>query len=112
MKFLKAKISMQYSVFSIQSLKKEKGIIIAFLITLLAFSSSFAQFEIPKKPDIQTSVYDYANLLSPAEKSSLEEKLIKYSDTTTTQIVVAIINSTNGEEIKYLGAQWGHAWGI
>ena len=27
-------------------------------------------------------------------------------------IVVAIINSTDGEDINYLGAQWGQAWGI
>jgi len=73
---------------------------------------SFAQFDIPKKPDFQTSVYDYINLLSSSEKSALEQKLIKYSDTTSTQIVVAIIGSTNGEDIDYLGAQWGHAWGI
>ena len=43
----------------------------------------------------------------PSEKSNLEEKLIKYSDTTSTQIVVAIISSTKGENINYLGATMG-----
>jgi uncharacterized protein len=71
-----------------------------------------AQFKIPKKPDFQTSVYDYSNLLSASEKSSLEEKLIKYSDTTSTQIVIAVINSTEGEDINYLGANWLTEWGI
>ncbi len=103
---------MHYPTFSIQSFKKKKNIISAFLITLFAFSFSFAQYDIPKKPDVQTSVYDYSNLLSPSEKSSLEEKLITYSDTTSTQIVIAVINSTNGENINYLGAQWGQEWGI
>ncbi|WP_243652163.1 TPM domain-containing protein [Mariniflexile fucanivorans] len=82
------------------------------LITILSFSFSYAQFEIPEKPDFQTSVYDYINLFSPAEKSSLEEKLIKYSDTTSTQIVIATINSSEGENIDYLGTKWAHAWGI
>ncbi|MBP0903214.1 TPM domain-containing protein [Mariniflexile gromovii] len=82
------------------------------LITILSFSFSYAQFEIPKKPEFQTSVYDYVNLLTPSQKSSLEEKLIKYSDTTSTQIVIATINSTEGENIDYLGAKWAHAWGI
>ena len=73
------------------------------------------QFEIPEKPisiDDQTSVYDYIKLLSEGQKKALEEKLIRYSDSTSTQIVVAIINSTEGENINYLGAQWGHEWGI
>ncbi len=73
---------------------------------------SHAQFEIPYKPEFQTSVYDYINLLTPTKKRSLEQKLIKYSDTTSTQIVIAIINSTQGENINYLGAQWGQKWGI
>nr|WP_317039092.1 TPM domain-containing protein [Winogradskyella sediminis] len=72
-----------------------------------------AQYNIPEKPKFQTSVYDdEIKLLSPSEKSSLEQKLIRYSDSTSTQIVIAIISSTNGEYINYLGAQWGEAWGI
>ena len=88
-----------------------------FLITcfaLLSFGNVSAQFDIPEIPEFQTSVYDYyePNLLSPTEKSALENKLIKYSDTTSTQIVVVIIPSTKGEYINYLGAQWLTKWGI
>lgn len=72
----------------------------------------YAQFTIPEKPEFQTSVYDYINLLGASEKSNLESKLIRYSDTTSTQIVVAIISSTEGENINYLGAKWGEKWGI
>ncbi|MBR9998523.1 MAG: TPM domain-containing protein [Cyclobacteriaceae bacterium] len=61
---------------------------------------------------METSVYDYIGLLDDAEKSALEDKLVKYSDTTSTQIVMAIISSTEGENINYLGAQWGEEWGI
>ncbi|MGG8496639.1 TPM domain-containing protein [Tenacibaculum sp. TC6] len=87
--------------------------ILALLLAVFFTQVLFAQeFEIPKKPDFQTSVYDYIGLLSPGEKTKLEEKLIKYSDTTSTQIVVAIINSTEGEEIGYLATNWAHAWGI
>ncbi|TNJ42577.1 TPM domain-containing protein [Tamlana fucoidanivorans] len=82
------------------------------LLWLGITSVVFAQFDIPKKPEFQTSVYDYVNLLSSAEKKQLEQKLIKYSDTTSTQIVLAIISSTKGENINYLGANWGQAWGI
>lgn len=86
--------------------------ILLFAIGMLCIQMVHAQFKIPKKPDFQTSVYDYGNLLSPSQKSDLENKLIKYSDTTSTQIVIAIINSTEGENINFLGAQWGQEWGI
>lgn len=103
---------MQYPVFSIQSIIKQKNIIISLVIILFGFVSSYAQFKIPEKPKLQTSVYDYISLLASSQKRNLEQKLIKYSDTTSTQIVIAIISSTNGENINYLGAQWGHEWGI
>lgn len=73
---------------------------------------ALAQFQIPEKPQLETSVYDYINLLAESQKKSLEQKLIRYSDSTSTQIVVAIISSTEGENITYLGANWGQKWGI
>lgn len=84
------------------------------ILSLLLVSSSIAlaQYEIPPVPELQTSVYDEISLLSPSQKNTLEDKLIRYSDTTSTQIVVVIINSTEGEYINYLGAQWGEKWGI
>jgi len=71
-----------------------------------------AQFTIPEKPSFQTSVYDYANVLSADEKTQLEEKLIRYSDSTSTQIVVITIESLQGEDIGILTPKWGQTWGI
>lgn len=86
------------------------------LLTLFLFfcASVFGQFEIPDVPKEQTSVYDDAsvNLLSTTQEKALEQKLIRYSDSTSTQIVIAIISSTKGEDINFLGAQWGQKWGI
>lgn len=72
----------------------------------------YAQFDIPKKPAKQTSVYDYASVLNDSEKSQLEQKLVKYSDTTTTQIVVVTIETLRGESIGQLTPKWAHEWGI
>ena len=82
------------------------------LIAFLCVSFSWGQFAIPEKPQKQTSVYDYVNLLQVSQSRALEQKLIRYSDSTSTQIVVAIISSTEGENINFLGAQWGQKWGI
>jgi len=92
-----------------------KHIALRFVIVLCLMSTIgvFAQYEIPPVPKFQTSIYDDdIKLLSATEKASLEQKLIRYSDTTSTQIVVIIISSTKGEYINYLGAQWGEKWGI
>ena len=63
-----------------------KGSLFFFLLCGPAFG--LAQYDIPEKPKEQTSVYDYVNLLPEQQKRSLEQKLIRYSDSTSTQIVI------------------------
>jgi uncharacterized protein len=82
------------------------------ILFLLVFGFGYSQFQIPEKPSKQKAVYDYINLLSSAQQNSLSQKLKHYADSTSTQIVIAIISSTEGESINYLGAQWGQKWGI
>lgn len=82
------------------------------LLFLCFWTVSQAQFNIPDKPSEQTSIYDNVGLFSKSQSEALEQKLIRYSDSTSTQIVIAIINSTEGENITYLGANWGEKWGI
>lgn len=84
----------------------------AIIVFVLLAQVSFAQFDIPKKPSFQTSVYDYANLLGASEKTQLEAKLIRYSDSTSTQIVVITIESLKNEEVLQLATKWGQAWGF
>jgi uncharacterized protein len=89
-----------------------------FLYIILVFISSItavqAQFKIPEKPSDsqQVFLYDYAAILPDAQEKALNIKLKRYADATSTQIVFAIINSSNGEELDVLGAQWGQEWGI
>jgi len=92
--------------------KINNSIFLKLLVCFLFTQISFAQFTIPGKPSFQTSVYDYANILSAAEKAQLEEKLIRYSDSTSTQIVVITIESLKGEDIGILTPRWGQTWGI
>lgn len=92
--------------------KKNTLLTLKLFVCLLFTQISFAQFDIPEKPAFQTSVYDYANVLNANEKAQLEEKLIKYADSTTTQIVVITIESLKGEDIGILTPKWGQTWGI
>lgn len=92
--------------------KLNYAIVLQLFVCFLVTSLAFGQFTIPEKPSFQTSVYDYANVLSAEEKSALETKLIQYSDSTTTQIVVITIESLKGEDIGILTPKWGQTWGI
>jgi len=84
------------------------------LFVIAGFTTASAQYKIPEKPSLneQTSVYDYIDLLNQSQEILLRSKLIRYADSTSTQIVVVIISSTRGEDISFLGAKWGQKWGI
>lgn len=79
---------------------------------LISFQLLAQSFSIPEKPTFQTAVYDGAQLLQPSEKTALEQKLIHYADSTSTQIVIVTVKSLEGNDASYTAAQWAHQWGI
>ncbi|RZS99858.1 TPM domain-containing protein [Aquimarina brevivitae] len=83
-----------------------------FILLFLTLGALCAQRNIPPKPAKETAIYDSASFLNPQERSALERKLINYADTTSTQVVIATINSLNGEYIGTYAAEWAHKWGI
>lgn len=93
-------------------LKFKIHFILAFLFFLTFSFSALAQLDIPPKPSNETSVYDSADMLTPSEEQLLEQKLIGYADTTSTQIVIATIESLNGEYIGLYAPKWAQEWGI
>ena len=86
--------------------------IITFILLSLIGIVVFSQEDIPDKPKKETSVYDAVNLLSTVQKASLEQKLIRYNDSTSTQIVVAIVPTINGKNIALFATEWAHKWGV
>jgi uncharacterized protein len=81
---------------------------IFFLLTgILIFAK-----EIPKLPNPPQIVNDFAGMLSPSEKNALEQKLIKYNDTTSTQIAVVMERSLEGDDIFDYTIRLAKAWGI
>ena len=92
-----------------------KKYFIGLFLIVFSFVSIHAQLDkdgYPLKPDFATSVYDNAHVLSPTQKASLEQKLIHYADSTSTQIVVLTVKSLGGKNINYYAAQMAHRWGI
>lgn len=76
------------------------------------FVSVVAQYKIPEKPAILYPVYDEAGLLTDSEKELLNQKLIKFEDSTSTEIMVIIIPTTDGEDVNFVAWQFGEQWKI
>ena len=68
--------------------------------------------QIPEKPSIQKGVYDRAGLLTAQESSRLNQTIINYSNSTSTQIVVLTLPNLNGNEIAMYATEIAHQWGI
>jgi uncharacterized protein len=75
-------------------------------------SNANAQYNIPDKPTFIPPVIDSTKTLQQIEYAKLTEKLQRYSDSTSTEIIVVIIASTKGENIGLLTPRWGQKWGI
>lgn len=101
---IKTNFQMKYRVCS--------KLILAVVLSVFYIGRASAQFVIPPKPKQQTSLYDYAKLLTDRQAEQLKQKLINYYDSTGTQIVVAIVQTIDGGDIGILTPEWGHTWGV
>jgi uncharacterized protein len=83
---------------------------VSFLI--LAFSYSIAAQEFPEKPVPARLVNDLAGLLSPGEVDALEQKLVAYYDSTSTQIAIVTILDLQGYAVADYAQRLAEKWGI
>lgn len=83
---------------------------IAFLLVAPALYTITAAQEYPAKSS--TLVTDYAGILQDNEKQALEQKLVSFNDSTSTQIAIVIINTLDGYPIGDYTIQLGEKWGI
>ena len=92
-----------------QEIKMRKLVL---LFALLFGLVSQAQLKIPEKPSFIPPVIDSTNTLSSQEKEDLYKKLAVYSDSTSTEMFVMIVSTTQGEEIKRYATDLGQKWKI
>ncbi len=84
------------------------------LLFFISSLSSLAQGEsdFPEKPSPPRLVNDFSQTLSSSEINTLENKLVNYYDSTSTQIAVVLINSVGPYDISDYAFQLGEKWGI
>lgn len=97
-------------------MKKLISIIASFLLFLSAFSQQGQPFAIDKilntPPNPAKLVNDYANILTADQTQSLENKLIRFDDSTTNQIIVVIVPNLNGKDVADAAIELGRNWGV
>jgi uncharacterized protein len=67
--------------------------------------------DLPPRPTPPRLVNDLADVLSPSQEQALEDKLVAFDDSTSTQIAVVTMQSTGRYPIEdyalYMGREWG-----
>ena len=89
----------------------------AVLLTLCSLLPVWAQDKpndavIPDRPNPPRLVNDFAGMLQPTERSQLEQKLRTYNDSTSTQITIVIVKTTQPYPIGDFAFQVGRKWGV
>jgi uncharacterized protein len=85
---------------------------VAFLLMILSFSVFSQSNKIPEPPSFIPPIIDKTKTLSDIEYKQLYDKLRTYYDSTSTELFVMIIPSTNGEDIARYATDLGHKWKI
>jgi uncharacterized protein len=92
----------------------KKGFLFIFFYAVLGLWAGWAQeqVEIPPRPSPPRLVNDLAGILRPDEVAALEQKLVAYNDSTSTQIAIVNITSIGPYDISDYAVRLAENWGI
>ena len=102
--------SMNFQMISLL-VNKYKGILLILLIFFAMISICIAQ-DIPPRPVPPRLVNDFAGILNADETNRLEQKLVTFNDSTSTQLAVVIVPSLNGYDKADFAFKIGEQWGV
>lgn len=88
--------------------KKTYLVIVTVLLSVLG---CFSQ-DIPERPVPPRLVNDFAGMLSGQEVNALEQKLVAFNDSTSTQITIVTVQSLEGYDKSDYAQRLGEKWGI
>ncbi len=88
-----------------------KRFLLILLVGWMSIPGSIAQ-QIPARPSPPRLVNDFTNTLTADQIASLERKLVAYDDTTSNQIAVVIVPTTNDYAPVDYATKLGRDWGV
>ena len=68
--------------------------------------------QLPSPPNPPRLVNDYTGTLSSNQINTLEHKLVAYNDSTSTQILVLLVDDLQGYDVHEYATKIGHSWGV
>ncbi|MCH7397666.1 TPM domain-containing protein [Belliella sp. DSM 107340] len=88
-----------------------KPLLLFFFVYLIS-SFAWAQGDFPAVPNPPKLVNDFSKTLSSSEIQNLENKLVAYNDSTSSQVTIVMVNSIGPYDISEYAFQLGDKWGI
>ena len=82
------------------------------LLLVLGLALAAHAQDVPPRPNPQRLVNDLAHVMQPQEADALEQKLVAYDDSTSSQIAVVTVPSLGGSDIFSYAQKLYQAWGI
>lgn len=83
------------------------------MVALIVGASTFADAkQVPDRPSPPRLVNDLAGVLGLQQQRALEQKLLRYNDSTSTQIAVVIERTTGGDDIFDYTYRLAEKWAI
>lgn len=84
-----------------------------FLVAFFALLSLHANAQtFPDKPNPPKLVNDFAGIMQSGEVAALEQKLVAFNDSNSTQIAIVTLKSIEGYDIADYAFKLGEKWGI
>ncbi len=95
-------------------MKKLFSIFILLLVSVVSFAQEGFDLDalLKNKPNPPKLVNDYTRTLTEDQRQALENKLVAFNDSTSTQISVIIIPTLNGRDVADYNIELGRAWGV
>ena len=95
-----------------KTIERHKTIVLLGLLCLLLFTGTALKAQLPSPPYPPKLVNDYTGTLSTSQINALEYKLVAYNDSTSTQILVLLVDDLQGYDVEQYATEIGHSWGV
>ena len=93
-------------------MKTTKQYSLLLCLLLVLFFGTGLKAQLPSPPNPPRLVNDYTGTLTSHQIGVLEHKLVAYNDSTSTQILVLLVNDLQGYSIEQYATEIGHSWGV
>ncbi|HQW84845.1 MAG TPA: TPM domain-containing protein [Ferruginibacter sp.] len=93
-------------------MKKIFSILILLLVSAISFSQDNFNTDNLLRNKPSQLVNDYTGTLTADQRQALENKLVAFDDSTSTQIAVVIIPTLNGKDVADFNIELGRTWGV